>query len=319
MDDLSRRREARDAMWLALVPLGVAVVLGALLVPRRASPESVPLPIADARELGRSALADHELAERARREPLPGPVRALGSALREFHAREARDADARELGDARREVDLALVSALAGGSAPLLELRAAQLEAFLDEVRRFESTGEQSQELQALAGAFIRSMTSEGWCDGHRLATGEAALRAMYKQMWSSFLGLDAHREYDPTLDEQRALYAFYLAHAHPSKPMRDAIEAARLGARDAKACQALAEAQRSATEAWRLERIARLATLDPAYPADYARGVASFRRGDYGASAQSFRRWLGDHPEGPLALRAQSYLRAAADAERVE
>ncbi len=53
VDDLSRRRELRDSMWLALVPVGVAVVLGVLLVPRRAAPEAVPLPIADGAALAR--------------------------------------------------------------------------------------------------------------------------------------------------------------------------------------------------------------------------------------------------------------------------
>jgi TolA-binding protein len=100
---------------------------------------------------------------------------------------------------------------------------------------------------------------------------------------------------------------------------MRDALEAARRGARDAASCQALDEAERGATETWKLEHIARLAAIDPAYPADYARGIASFRRGDFGASTKAFRSWLRDHPEGPLALRAQSFLRAATAADRVE
>jgi TolA-binding protein len=331
VDDLSRRAPPRGprqaaqstrSIGLALVPLGVALVLGVLLVPRRAEPESVPLPIADAKALGRAVAEDHRLAERARHEALSGPVRALGSAIREFHTREARDAsgtDARDLGEARRAVDAALIEALKAGDEGLLELRAVQLEGFLDEVRRFQTTGTQSEELHALAGAFVRSMTNEGWCDGHALDPDETALRSMFKQMWSTFLGLEGRREYQLSLDEQRALYAFYLSHAHPNKTMREALEAARRGARDGKACDAIAEAERAATEAWRLDRIARIAAIDPAYPAAYARGVASFRRGDYRASAQAFRAWLQDHPEGPLALRAQNYLRAAADADRVE
>jgi TolA-binding protein len=120
-------------------------------------------------------------------------------------------------------------------------------------------------------------------------------------------------------LDEQRAVYAFYLSHPRPPKAMREALESARRGARDTNACTAIAEAERVATESWRLERITRLAAIDPSYPAEYARGVASYRRGDFGASARAFRAWLRDHPDGPLALRAQNYLRAAANADRVE
>ncbi|HEY6461801.1 MAG TPA: hypothetical protein VIY73_16665 [Polyangiaceae bacterium] len=319
MDDFNRRRESRDAIWLALVPLGVALVLGVLLLPRRAPPESVPLPVADARALARVAAEDHARAEHARAQPLPGPVRALGSAIRAFHTLEAHDADARDLYPARRAVDTALLDVLRGGDGPLLELRAVQLEGFLVEMHRFEATGQQSDELQALAGAFVRSLTIEGWCEGHTVAVDDDALRPMFEEMWSSFLNLQGDRAFAPALDEQRALYAFYLSHAHPPKAMRDALDAARRGAKDAKACTAIDEAERAATETWRLERIGRLAAIDPAYPADYARGVASYRRGDYGASSRAFRAWLQDHPEGPLALRAQNFLRAASGAERPE
>ena len=306
-------------MSLALVPLGVALVLGVLLLPRRAAPESVPLPVASSSELARIAAADHALAERARHQPLPGPVRALGSTLRAFHTLEAGDGDNREIYEARHAVDDAFLEALQGGTEPLRELRAVQLEGFLDEMHRFEATGEQSPELKALAGAFVRSLTTEGWCDGHSVAPDDDALRAMFKQMWNAFLGLEAHAEMAPALDEQRALYAFYLSHAHPPKTMRDALAAARRGARDEKACTAIAEAERAATELWRLERIARIGAMDPSYPTEFARGVASYRRGDFGASAQAFRVWLREHPDGPLALRAQNFLRAASTAERVE
>jgi len=306
-------------MSLALVPLGVALVLGVLLLPRRAVPESVPLPVVDGSELARIVAVDHARAELARREPLSGPVRALGSTLREFHTLEGKDADNRLLYDARHTVDEALAEALPGGTEPLLTLRAVELEGFLDEMHRFEATGEQSTELKALAGAFVRSLTAEGWCDGHSVAPDDDALRTMFKQMWNAFLGLEGHPEMAPALDEQRALFAFYLSHPRPPKNMRDALDAARRGARDATACTAIAEAERGATESWRLERITRFAAIDPSYPAEYARGVASYRRGDFGASAHAFRAWLRDHPDGPLALRAQNYLRAAANAERVE
>jgi hypothetical protein len=299
--------------------MGVAVVFGLLLAPRRAGPEQLPLPIADARAVARAEVADRDLAERARRGTLPGAVRALGSAIRAFHTLEANEANARALGEARRAVDLALVDAAPGGNEGLLDLRAIELETFVEEVRRFASTGEQSAELQALAGGFVRSMASEGWCDGHTLAPPVAVLRVMFKQMWNAFLGLEARKDFEPTLDEQRELYAFYLSHPHPSKATRDAIAAARRGAHDAKACQALVEAERVAVESWRLDRIARIATLDPAYPADYARGVADYRRGEFRGSAAAFRKWLDNHPDGPLALRAQNFLRAAVDADRVE
>jgi len=141
----------------------------------------------------------------------------------------------------------------------------------------------------------------------------------MFKEMWNALLGLEGNHDLEPTLDEQRILYAFYLSHPHPSRASHEAVASARRAARDAKTCRAAAEAERAASEAWRLERITRLAAIDPAYPADYARGVASFRRGDYGAAASAFRAWLATHEEGPLALRARNYLRSAVDATRLE
>ncbi len=319
VDVTSRRREARDAAKLGLIPLAVAFVLGVLLLPRRVEPEGVPLPRVDPAALARVEAADRQLADRARREPLTGAVRALGSAVRDFHTLEARDADAQALFDARRAVDSALVDALGGGLDPLLELRAVQLESFLTEVARFTSRGEQSAELAAVAGAFVRSMTVEGWCQGHALAPTGAALRTLYKHMWNGFLGLEGRAELRPALDEERALYAFTISHPHPGKPMRDALEAARRGARDERACAALDQAEQGAIEAWRLQQIARLAAVDPTYPAAYARGVASYRKGDFGASAEAFRDWLRGHPDGPYALRARNFLRAAAAAQQVE
>ncbi len=317
-DSRSRRAELRDAIRLAAVPFGVAILLGLLLLPRRGVPDDVPLPIPDAAALAHAIANDRDLAERARVEPLPAPVRALGSAIRAYHSLEAGQNTA-DLGRARGAVDTALVEALSsGGDDALLRLRAAELESFLAEVHRFESTGAESDELFALAGAFVRSMKTAGWCDGRRLLPGEPALRTLFKQMWDAFLGLEGRPGFDPTLDEQRALYALYLSAPHPSPGMHAAIEAARRGAHDERACEGVREAERGATEEWRLERIRRFAAIDPTYPAAYARGVASYRRADYRGSSAAFQTWLADHPEGPLSLRARSFLRAA-DAQLAE
>ncbi len=302
-------------MRLAIVPIGVAIAFGVLLLPRRATPDLVPLPVADSRGLARVLEADEALAARARRDPLPGPVRALGSSLRDFHSLEAREADVRDLGTARQAVDAALIEALPFGDEALLELRSLQLEVFMSEVRRFESTGVESAELEAVAGGFIRSMRAQDWCERHSLAPGEAALRAMYKRMWNALIAADGRKAFQLSLDEERALYAFYLSRPHPSQAMRDAISAARRSAPDAAKCRALDEVERVGTEKWRLEHIARLSAVDPAYPAAYARGVASYRSGDFRGAAEAFQTWLGDHPDGPLALRARTYLRAAIDA----
>jgi hypothetical protein len=317
----SRQSELRAAMRLALVPIGVALTLGLLLLPRRGEADSVPVPIPDRVALARAEAVDHDLAERTRREPLAGNVRALGSAIREFHRLEV-GGDLNRLGEARRAVDVALVDALSTGEDAMLRLRAVQVEQFVVEVRAFESSGVESPELIALAGAFVRSMKSEGWCEGHELAARAPALRAMFKQMWNGFLGLDGptgRRAFALSLDEVRALYAFYLSHPHPATGARAAIDAARRGAHDARACETVDEAEVAAVEAWRLERIGRLASLDPDYPAAYAAGVANLRRHKYAPAADALRTWIEGHPEGPLSLRARSFLRTALEEERVQ
>jgi TolA-binding protein len=130
--------------------------------------------------------------------------------------------------------------------------------------------------------------------------------------MWNALIAADRRKAFQLSLDEERALYAFYLSRPHPSQAMREAIAAARHSAPDAARCRALDEAERVGAEKWRLEHIARLSAVDAAYPGAYARGVASYRSGDFHGAAEAFQTWLGDHPDGPLALRARTYLRAA-------
>ena len=315
----ARVRELRDAAWLALVPMGAALAFGVLLAPRWASPDWVPLPIVNAAAVAKTIAVDHDLAESTRRDPLPSPVRALGSALRAFHSLEAHDADARAMGQARRDVDAALAAAVDGGDRPLLALRATELEGFLAEVSQLAATGFPSPELDALGGSFLRAMSGEGWYQGGVLVPSEVELRAMYKQMWNALLGFEHRPGFEPSLDELRALYAFYLSHPRPLKAMRGALAAARRGARNAKACQGVAEAEHMAIEASLVQSVKNLARIDPTYPADYALGVAAYRHGDYADSAAAFRRWLEAHRDGPLAIRAQNYLRAASGAEHVE
>jgi hypothetical protein len=318
-DSHSRMQEFRRALLLSFVPIGVAVVFGSLLLPRAALPDAVPLPIADARELARTRAADMDLAASTRTSPLAPNVRALGSALRAFHTAEAAGADTDSLAQARHVVEDALRDVLPRGETELLRLRAVELEIFLAEVQRFESSGVESTELDAVAGNFVRSMRAEHWIEGHSVLPKRDALRAMYKQMWNAFLGLEDRKPFEPSLDEVRALYAFYLLYPHPSAAAREAIASARRVPAAASRALALDDAERAAVEAWRLEKIGRLSVLDPFYPADFARGASNLRRGDSQAAAKALRDWLNAHPEGPLALRAQNYLRLAQNARDLD
>src|SRR5258706_7225646 len=143
---------------LALVPLGVAMVLGPLVLPRAAPPDAVPLPIVDSSELERRTIADKALAQRVQSEALPDDVRALASAVREFHALEAKDAPGPELRTARIKVDSLLPAAMVEGLDALSRLRASQLESFVVEVGGFEATGVGSEELAGLGGTVVPCM-----------------------------------------------------------------------------------------------------------------------------------------------------------------
>ncbi len=305
--------KSRSSVLLALVPLGVALAFGPLVLPRATPPDALPLPMVDVAAFDARAGADRAMAERVRSEALPDDVRALGSAIREFHALEARDAPGSELQTARAKVDETLQAAGAkGGIDALVRLRAAQLEGFLIEVRSFEASGNESDELGALGGAFVRRMRRDGWLRDRTVLLGDAERRVVFKLMWNAFLGLETRAELTPTVDEMRVLYRFYLRFPHPSEAKRDAIAAARRGAVDKKQCDAVDIGERLAIEEWRLERVNKLAAIDPVYPAAYARGVIHYRRGNFGAAADAFRDWLRDHPSGPWSKRAEGHLRAS-------
>src|SRR5262249_27772124 len=156
-------------------------------------------------------------AERARHTPLPSDVRELGSSIRELNRREARAEDAPSFTIARNAIDRAVPRVLVEhGPEALLNLRAAQLDAFLDAVHRYETGGPkaaQSDELAELAGSFITRMTDVGWCDAatHRCVLDDDERRVAFKLTWNGVAGVSERNEFRPTLDETRVLYAFYL------------------------------------------------------------------------------------------------------------
>jgi hypothetical protein len=214
------------------------------------------------------------------------------------------------------EARLAIDRALAGISPEqrdpaLLALRATQLAGFVDAVKAFEKTGDESAELLALGGPFVRRLRDVGWCTGHTLAMDDDVVRVMFKSEWTALLGLD-RPPFALTLDEERLLYAFYLRHPHAPQSIRKKLDEARATARDAKACDALAHTEAFAAEDWRIEKIKRLRSIDGAYPAALALGIAYYRRGEFNASAQAFHDWIDAHPDGPWTIRARHFLREA-------
>lgn len=304
--------ESLAGQSLALVPLIVGLLFGALALPRNVPPEEVPAPTIDARSLARLFAADDARAAQADRAPLPASVRAIGSAFRAFNAAEAARSEEATILKARSQVVDAIRDIKGADTDALLELRAFQLRSFLTEARRFEQTGEVSQELREVGGTFVDRMKKAGWCEGHHLAMPEAARRAAFKLTWNRTVLLEANPQFALALDETRALYAFYFANPHPFESERAHLDATLPAGADRAACARAQVALDKATASWLLVKIGELAKVDPAYPTALARAAALFMKHDYRGSAALYSAWLDANPSGLWVLRAQNHLRAA-------
>jgi hypothetical protein len=128
-------------------------------------------------------------------------------------------------------------------------------------------------------------------------------------------LNLDGHPELRASLDETRALYALYLAHAHAPEGLREQVRSARAKPTAPRVCAELAGREEAAISQYRLDKLKKLGALDPGYPLAYAVGIEQYRRGNHPAAAEAFRNWLEAHPSGPYALRARNYLKASIEA----
>lgn len=278
---------------LAVVAVFIAGGGTAIVTPRAVDPSELPDPAVDGRVLAALAKAEAVQAIAAEREPLDFDVRALGTAFRAYGRADA--AGDGEAGfKAREQVALAARAAIKQGEVSVLRLRAYQLRSFLREVRRWELTGVESDELVELGGGFVRLMKRGGWVDerdGRRVLCDDDVLSALFRRRFGEVTGL-TQGPFAATVDEQRALLRFLLA--HPAGGARDGVRA------DASAA------------AYRLKKIDEVAVLDPDYPADLARGVVLYTMGNYAGAADKLQRHLEQAPDGPWTLRARNYLRAA-------
>lgn len=309
------RREApkkNGGRWLAAIPVTVALMLGILLVPRAVPPRDVPLPIVDASALARTHAEDAARVRAAEAEALPREVRALGAAIRAFNTAEDANAPDTAWDVLRANIDRARKDALPFGVGPLLALRAVQGDRFVASLHEWEHGAPPSAELAATGGGFLQRFAAVGWVRDRRVELDDDALRVAHKLKWNVVSGFDGVSDFEPTLDETRALYAFYLGHPHPPEQTKRSIDAARMTAKSKEDCDALDSGEAMATEAWRAEKIKALGRVDAAYPTDFALGVAEYRAGRYEASARAFQGWIDAHPDGALTLRARNHLRAA-------
>jgi hypothetical protein len=317
--DGAPQKDSGAGRALALIPLGVAAVLAALLLPRGVVPVSVPLPQLDGRIVDREVHADQERAARAHRIPLSPEIRALGSAIRAFNTAEAHDEKDLVMTDARAAIDRARVDVVEKGKdqdEEIRALRAVQLEDFLAAVAAFERSGQISPELDAVGGTFVRRMRRVGWCEGNTVVLTELERRAAFKSTWNRLVGLEKSDAFALSVQETRALYTLYLSHPHASEPQRAALAVARAQAKDAATCARIDDGEHAAAQVWLLTKLTEYAAIDPTYPLAIARGVALYQKHQYADAAGAFSQWLEAHPDGPWTLRARNYLRASTTAE---
>lgn len=296
--------------------MGIALAFGALVLPRSATPDSVPLPAVNVGALN-AALHEDQLRAEAGKRGLPDDVREFGSLIRSFNHLEVVADDATPVNAARNALDKALGALIGKDPERLRVLRAVETESFLAEVRAFEKSGAISDELVALSGPFVTRMRAVGWCRGNRVLLSEAERRVAYKMQWNGVAGVDRRPEFALSLDETRVLYGLYFRLPHAAEPQLRGFEAAREGAKDVAACDALTAGEELAAEAWRFERIGRFGAIDPTYPVAYAKGIAQFKMRKFQPAADSFEVFLRDHEDGPYVLKARNYLRAALSAAR--
>ena len=296
------------------------------LVPRAVAPDEVPLPEVDMRALRTIRDDDAARASRARTDRLPDDVLAVGTALRSLNAAQAHAGQAgqpgptggEDVGTARVVLDHALEQLL-GREGPrekiyedLKTLRAVQLDTFLGEVQRFESTGASSEELDAVGGAFVPRMRAAGWIDGKAVHLSDGERRATYKIVWTALVGASSVEALAPALDEQRMLYTLYLRRPHAPEQQRASFALQRSQTPSADECARADALESISAELWRADKIRKLGEFDPTYPTGYALGVAYYKARRYDESVIAFRSWLDRHPEGAWTLRARNHLKAA-------
>lgn len=316
---LARAREAAKAdraskggRILALFPAVVAVVFLLLMMPRETLPDTVPLPIANVRTLRAIAAGDDARAREAEANRLPADVVLVGTALRHLSGSEAHGADELERIDARRQLDSAMRDLGSRGTvaAELETLRAVQGRRYLDALATWERSGEATEDFEDLAASFVVRAEAAGWVHGRTIIADETERRVMFKTYWNVLAGVDTRPDLALTLDEQRALYAFYIKHPHPPESNRAALDAERRGAKTPEACTAVNQEAARASALWLADKIKRLGAIDATYPTAYALGVAYYQAGRVELATDAFASFIEAHPSGTHTLRARNHLK---------
>jgi hypothetical protein len=292
--------------WELGIVAVVIAALGTLLsIPLPVAPRDVPVPLADGKTLSttiaRENAAAASIAQSLEQERglMSGTselydLRAFGQEFRAYGTAEA-SGDTYAVVRARQRLIDAALRARGVGDDKLVALRAYQQQLFLTELRKWENSGQLSEELTGLGGAFLDLVRQSGWLVGSTIVMDDLVRRVFFKRRWNEVTAI-AGPAYAISLDEHRVFYAFLLT--HPYVEGRSKIEAKQ-------ACRI--------ADLWRLRKVEELARIDAAYPYVLARGVLFYRLGRYPESAQAFRDYLGAAEDGRYVLRARNYLATAA------
>jgi hypothetical protein len=282
-----------------LLAVMVAGISAALAVPRAVPPFELPEPFIAPRDLEEVARTDQALAEAAERDGLDTDVRFLGTAIRAYNRADASGIDEAVVQEKRHVGDAAKLAS-AQGEGALARLRAYQLRSFLRELRRWEQTGTESDELHELGGNFLDQARKDGWVDGRHLLADETVRATWYKLRW-----MQITMAHGPSLAlapvEEIAVARFHLLHPpHAPGPVGRRLRAVAGRNPD------------NDDASYQIKQIDTIHALDPDYPTHLARGVVFFRHHSYEHAADELKTYLEDYPSGPYRLRAQNYLAAA-------
>jgi len=278
---------------------GAGLLLG---TPRTVAPLELPLPVANTRVLAQLAERDQQRARELTqtddvvRAGKGYDVRQAGESFRRFGEADVRR-DYNAAATHRQALLVTLQNLLQQPAGPdaILAFRAYELSVFLREIAHWEATGEPTPELAEVGGDFLALIERSDWRQApHRLLLPPVVQAVLFKKRFGEITSLKLP-PFALEPDEIRVLYAFLLA--HPPRVLPGSVG----GAEDARALWE-----------WRLHKVDELQTLDPTYPAEFARGIACYHLGDARRAVVSFREHLARYPDGPYTLRARNHLLAA-------
>jgi len=279
------RRQATP-VWLrgwplAIPSVGVAVLAASLAVPRATKPRTVPAPVLHVRDLSAEFSQLEQLAAAARSHPLPFAIRELGESYRrlgrtQFYGPQALD-DSQALG----WQSLIRATRTRFGDGPLLTLRAAQVQMFVESLKVWEETGRVPDDLAELGGDFTRLADKHQWHKSGHLQMQHEERWALGLLRWTTLAGLLKTQPYRLSRDMELVELRFFFA--------QNQREGAGIDLRQ--------------------RILQRYSELEPEYPLEYAEGVLAAEAGQFDAAAAHFSRQLQAHPTGSYVTRARNHL----------